>query len=59
MQKLQDYVKRHESIKLEDMDITDLTDLEEMGINSEEFALELKIPKSYINKLFNEYINDF
>ena len=59
MQKLQDYIKRHESIKLEDMDVTDLEDLEEMGINSEEFALELRIPKSYMNRLYNEYINDF
>ncbi len=59
MQKLQDYIKKHESRKLEDIDVTDLSDLVEMGMNSEEFALELKLPKSYINKLFNEYINDF
>jgi len=59
MQTLHDYIKKHESARLEDMDVADLSDLEEIGIDHQEFALELKIPKSYINRLFDEHLNDF
>ncbi|NLX62581.1 MAG: hypothetical protein GXZ06_08820 [Tissierellia bacterium] len=43
----------------EDIDLRDIHELIEMGLNKEEIAKEFGISKKYIKKMIEDYYNDY
>mgnify|MGYP001946094654 FL=1 len=43
----------------EDIDLRDIHELIEMGLNKEEIAKEFGISKKYVKKIIEDYYNDY
>ncbi len=56
---INNYLSNKEDKKFRDIDFHHLVEMQENGLTDKEISKELGVPRSYVNKLINDYRKEY